>query len=121
MMNALETAKDWSKNKSFEKQTQIEAKRILEKNDEVEIEDCFANFLEFGTGGLRGIMGVGTNRINQYTIQMVTEGLSRIIKKSLIPPKKNSVVIGYDSRNHSFDFAKKTCEVLLAHGLKVSI
>ncbi len=118
-MNALETAKDWSENKFFDKQTQIEAKRILEKNDQMEIEDCFASFLEFGTGGLRGIMGVGTNRINQYTIQMVTEGLSRIIENSLIPPKKNGVVIGYDSRNNSFDFAKKTCEVLLAHGLKV--
>ena len=64
-------------------------------------------------------MGVGTNRINQYTIQMVTEGVSRIIKKSLIATGKNSVVIGYDSRNNSFYFAKKTCEVLLAHGLKV--
>ena len=81
-MTPIEKAKDWSENKFFDKQTQIEAKRILEKNDQMEIEDCFSSFLEFGTGGLRGIMGVGTNRVNQYTIQMVTEGLSRIIENS---------------------------------------
>ena len=118
-MNSVENAKYWSENKFFDKETQIEVKRILKKNDQVEIEDCFGSFLEFGTGGLRGLMGVGTNRINQYTIQMVTEGLSRILEKSLVPQKKNSVVIGYDSRNNSFDFAKKTCEVFLAHNLNV--
>jgi len=118
-MNPIEIAKDWSKNKFFDKETQIEVKRILKKNDKVEIEDCFGSFLEFGTGGLRGLMGVGTNRINHYTIQMVTEGLSRIIEKHLISSCNKGVVIGYDSRNNSFDFAIKTCEVLLGHGLKV--
>ena len=118
-MNALETAKYWSENKLFDQNTRKETKNILKKNDPLEIEELFGRFLDFGTGGLRGKMGVGTNRINNYTIQMATEGLARIIEKNFISNGKNKVVVGYDNRNNSLDFAIKTCEVLLAHKLKV--
>ena len=118
-MNSLETAKYWSENKFFDQKTRKATKRILKKNNHLEIEDHFGGFLNFGTGGLRGKMGIGTNRINIYTIQLVTEALSRIIEKNLVLTRKNKVVIGYDNRNNSFNFAKKTCEVLLAHNLNV--
>ena len=118
-MDILETVKLWSENHYFDAETRMEAKKLLAKDKNTEREECFGSLLEFGTGGLRGIMGVGTNRINRYTIQMATEGLARLIKKKEKESGSSSVVIGYDSRHHSFEFAKVSSQVLAAHGIQV--
>jgi phosphoglucomutase len=82
-----------------------------------ELADSFYRNLEFGTGGLRGIMGVGTNRINKYTIGMATQGFANYLNKTY-PNVKISVVVGHDSRNNARFFAKTTAQVLLPTVLK---
>ena len=98
----------------------------LRNNDPAGFEDAFYKNLEFGTGGLRGIMGVGTNRMNKYTVGMATQGLANYILKNAgsisgIDKDDLKVVISYDSRNNSKDFAKITADVLSANGLHVYI
>jgi len=83
-----------------------------------ELADSFYRNLEFGTGGLRGIMGVGTNRINKYTIGMATQGFANYLNKTY-PNDKISVVIGHDSRNNARFFAETTAQVFAANGIKV--
>ncbi len=83
-----------------------------------ELADSFYRNLEFGTGGLRGIMGVGTNRINKYTIGMATQGFANYLNKTY-PAEKISVVIGHDSRNNARFFAETTAQVFAANGIKV--
>ena len=83
-----------------------------------ELADSFYRNLEFGTGGLRGIMGVGTNRINKYTIGMATQGFANYLNKTY-PTEKISVVIGHDSRNNARFFAETTAQVFAANGIKV--
>lgn len=92
------------------------AVRELQKNPAA-LEDAFYRNLEFGTGGLRGIMGAGTNRMNRYTVGMATQGLANYLKKKEEGPL--SVCVSYDSRNNSADFAKITADVLSANGIKV--
>ena len=118
-MNILETVNFWAKNPYFDPKTRAEAKMLLADDKEIEREDSFGSLLEFGTGGLRGIMGVGTNRINRYTIQMATEGVARIIEGKKNESSAKGVVIGYDSRHRSFEFAQVSSEVLAAHGIPV--
>ena len=98
----------------------------LRNNDPAGFEDAFYKNLEFGTGGLRGIMGVGTNRMNKYTVGMATQGLANYILKNAdsIPGVRKDdlkVVISYDSRNNSKEFARITADVLSANGLHVFI
>ena len=83
-----------------------------------ELADSFYRNLEFGTGGLRGIMGVGTNRINKYTIGMATQGFANYLNKTY-PTEKISVVVGHDSRNNARFFAETTAQVFAANGIKV--
>lgn len=98
----------------FDEDTKAE---LLAVTDEKEIEDRFYKDLEFGTGGLRGIMGAGANRMNKYTIGKATQGLADYLKAEF---KDNlSVAIAHDSRNNSADFAKAAAEVLCANGIKV--
>ncbi len=92
--------------------------RALQANQPNELAESFYKNLEFGTGGLRGIMGVGTNRINKYTIGMATQGFSNYLAKSY-PGEKVSVAIGHDSRNNSRFFAETTAAVFAANGFKV--
>ncbi|MDR0605054.1 MAG: phospho-sugar mutase [Bacteroidales bacterium] len=94
--------------------------RNLQNTDEVALEDAFYRDLEFGTGGLRGIMGVGTNRMNKYTVAMATQGLANYIKQQ-VTDKEPKVVIAYDSRNNSRYFSEITAEVLSANGIKTYI
>lgn len=94
--------------------------RELQKNDPGQLEDAFFTDLEFGTGGLRGIMGIGTNRINKYTIGMATQGLANYLIKQF-PGKKLSAVIACDSRHNSDFFTEITAKVLSANGIKVWI
>ncbi|MFC2096463.1 phospho-sugar mutase [Bacteroidota bacterium] len=91
----------------------------LIKNDKAELIESFYKDLEFGTGGLRGIMGVGTNRMNIYTVGMATQGLSNYIKQQFTDKKEIRVAIAYDSRNNSRLFAEKTASVFSANGIKV--
>ena len=93
-----------------------EAVRELQK-DPAALEDAFYRNLEFGTGGLRGTMGVGTNRMNKYTVGMATQGLANYMKANVEGPL--SVCVSFDSRNGSHDFAKITADVLSANGIKV--
>ncbi len=102
----------------FDQQTKIEVNRMM--GDKAALEDAFYKNLEFGTGGLRGIMGVGTNRMNKYTVGMATQGLANYILGHTDDPDPK-VCISYDSRNHSKEFAKITSEVLSANGIHVYI
>ena len=92
--------------------------RDMQTNQPNELEESFYRNLEFGTGGLRGIMGVGTNRINKYTIGMATQGFANYLEKAY-PGEKISVAIGHDSRNNSRFFAETTAQVFAANGLSV--
>lgn len=90
----------------------------LQATNKEELQDSFYRNLEFGTGGLRGIMGVGTNRINKYTIGMATQGFSNYLLKTY-PNESIAVAIGHDSRNNSRFFAETTAQVFAANGIKV--
>ena len=84
-----------------------------------ELNESFYRHLEFGTGGLRGIMGVGTNRMNKYTVAMATQGLANYVKKVNAGEKELRAAVSHDSRNHSREFAEITASVLAANGYKV--
>ena len=101
----------------FDEQTQNTIKKMISENPQ-EAEDAFYKDLEFGTGGMRGIMGVGTNRINKYTLGKSTQGLSDYLKKCY-PSEPISTVIAYDCRNNSDTLAKTVAEVFAANGIKV--
>lgn len=103
---------------SYDEQTKDSIKKLIEGNKEDELIDSFYKDLEFGTGGLRGIMGVGSNRMNKYTIGAATQGLSNYLKKCY-PKEQIKVAIAYDSRNNSEYFAKITAEVFSANDIKV--
>lgn len=112
----METAKKWLTD-NFDKQTQEQVRALIE-NDPKTLEESFYRTLEFGTGGLRGIMGVGTNRMNVYTVGMATQGLSNYLMKTY-PNKEIKVAIAYDCRNNSPLFAKTTADVFAANGFTV--
>ena len=101
---------------NFDEETKAQI-RELQETDVVALEDAFYKNLEFGTGGLRGIMGVGTNRMNKYTVGMATQGLANYMKANCEGPL--SVCISFDSRNNSPEFAQIAANVLSAHGLHV--
>ncbi|GAL85025.1 phosphoglucomutase [Sporocytophaga myxococcoides] len=105
-------------NGNYDSQTKDEIKGLIKRGKEDELIDSFYKDLEFGTGGLRGIMGVGSNRMNKYTIGMATQGLSNYLKKSF-PGEQLKVAVAHDSRNNSDYFAKITAEVFSANGIKV--
>jgi phosphoglucomutase len=90
----------------------------LQKENPAELTDSFYRNLEFGTGGLRGIMGVGTNRVNKYTIGMATQGYANYLKRSF-PGQEIRVAIAHDSRNNSRFFAETTANIFAANGIKV--
>jgi phosphoglucomutase len=113
----LERAHSWLTN-DFDEQTRDEVKYLIENNQK-ELEDSFYKSLEFGTGGLRGIMGPGTNRINRYTVGMATQGLVNYIFKVFGKREQHSVAISYDCRNNSRLFAEITAGVFAANGFKV--
>ena len=101
---------------NFDAETKAEVKHLME-TDPVGLEDAFYRNLEFGTGGLRGIMGAGTNRMNKYTVGMATQGLANYIKANV--KGAASVCISHDSRNNSRLFAEISAEVLSNNGIKV--
>ncbi len=104
-------------NGEYDQDTKDRIMELMENNQD-ELLDSFYRDLEFGTGGLRGVMGVGTNRMNKYTIGMATQGLANYLKKSF-PGEELKAAIAYDSRNNSPFFARVTAEVFSANGIKV--
>ena len=103
----------------YDPQTRDDVKRMLEQEDKTELIDSFYRDLEFGTGGLRGIMGAGSNRMNIYTVGAATQGLSNYLKKEFANLKQIKVAIGHDCRNNSRLFAEKSAEIFAANGIKV--
>lgn len=112
----LENAKSWLTN-TFDAGTQKEVQHLID-NDHEELKERFYKNLEFGTGGMRGIMGTGTNRINKYTLGKNTQGLSNYIKK-VYPGEKLKVVIAYDCRHNSQSLAKIVANVFSANDIEV--
>lgn len=115
--NYIEVAKQWL-SEDYDGATRAEVKRLME-NDPKELEESFYRNLEFGTGGLRGIMGVGTNRMNKYTVGMATQGVANYLKQNFKDLPQISVAVSFDSRNNSAEFAKITANVFAANGIKV--
>jgi phosphoglucomutase len=116
MDNILETAKTWLTD-FFDPAIKKEVQYLID-NDPEELEDRFYKHMEFGTGGMRGIMGVGTNRINKYTLGKSTQGLSNYLQR-VYPNEEVKVVIAYDCRHNSDTLARTVAEVLSANGIKV--
>lgn len=100
---------------AYDEQTRSEIQNLQQQHPD-ELEDAFYKDLEFGTGGLRGIMGVGTNRMNKYTVGMATQGYANYLKKCFNEVK---VAIAHDSRNNSREFAEITANIFAANGIKV--
>ena len=115
MKDYKDVVKSWLEG-NFDAETKAEVKK-LQETDPVALEDAFYRNLEFGTGGLRGTMGVGTNRMNKYTVGMATQGLANYIKQHVKGEK--SVCISYDARNNSELFAQISADVLSNNGIKV--
>lgn len=116
----IKKAEVWQ-NGNYDKATKEEIKRMLTNEDKTELIEAFYKDLEFGTGGLRGIMGVGTNRMNIYTVGAATQGLSNYLKKQFKEAPQISVVIGYDCRNNSRLFAETSANIFSANGIKAYI
>ena len=111
-------AKEWLSS-SFNEETQKEVQAMLDNADKTELIDSFYKDLEFGTGGLRGIMGAGSNRMNIYTVGMATQGFANYLKKSFANKETISVVVGHDCRNNSRLFAETVAAIFSANGIKV--
>lgn len=107
----------WLKNDYFDEETKKELEAI--KDDPAQIEERFYKDLEFGTGGLRGIIGAGTNRINIYTVRKASQGLANYLLKNVSNSRERGVVIAYDSRNKSPEFAMEAAKVFAANGIAV--
>ena len=115
----LSKAKNWAENTAFDKNSRQEIIDLLEKNDEKEIEERFYKDLEFGTGGMRAVLGQGTNRLNKYNIRKAAHAVSLAVLES--KPSEPKAAISYDSRHFSFEFAKEAASVFAANGIKALI
>jgi phosphoglucomutase len=118
-MDYLEKYKYWATNEYFDEETRKELEAI--KDDEEEIKSRFYTDLTFGTAGLRGIIGAGTNRMNKYTVSLATQGLAQTIINKGSHAMERGVAIAYDVRHFSKDFAEVAARVLAANGIKVYI
>ena len=110
-------AKEWL-SPAFDEETRKEVQAMLDNADKTDLIDAFYRDLEFGTGGLRGIMGAGTNRMNKYIVGMATQGFANYINKAF-PGKQCSVVVGHDCRNNGRMFAESVADIFSANGIKV--
>lgn len=111
-------AQTWLSN-SYDPETRMQVQALLDKEDSSELIDAFYKDLEFGTGGLRGIMGVGSNRMNIYTVGAATQGLSNYLKAEFSDLEQIKVVIGHDCRNNSRKFAEISADIFTANDIKV--
>ena len=103
----------------YDEETKAEVRRMLDADDKTELIESFYKDLEFGTGGLRGIMGAGSNRMNIYTVGAATQGLANYLKEAFPDMPQISVVVGHDVRNNSRKFAEIVADVFSANGIKV--
>ena len=112
-------AQAWLDSPYYDAETKAEIKAMLENEDKTALIDAFYQNLEFGTGGLRGIMGAGTNRMNKYIVGMATQGFANYINKAFPGQKGLSVVVGHDCRNNGRLFAETVANIFSANGIKV--
>ena len=110
-------AKEWL-SPAFDEETRKDVQAMLDNADKTDLIDAFYRDLEFGTGGLRGIMGAGTNRMNKYIVGMATQGFANYINK-VFPGKQSAVVVGHDCRNNGRMFAETVADIFSANGIKV--
>ena len=110
-------AKEWL-SPAFDEETRKDVQAMLDNADKTDLIDAFYRDLEFGTGGLRGIMGAGTNRMNKYIVGMATQGFANYINKAF-PGKQSAVVVGHDCRNNGRMFAETVADIFSANGIKV--
>ena len=115
----IERARKWTEG-NFDDETKAKVKALIDEKS-TELTDAFYKDLEFGTGGLRGVMGVGTNRMNKYTVGMATQGLANYMKKMFPGKEMIKAAIAFDSRNNNTFFAGITADVLSANGIKVFV
>ena len=111
------TAKQWL-SPAFDEETRKAVEQMLANEDKTELIDAFYQNLEFGTGGLRGIMGVGTNRMNKYIVGMATQGCANYLLKACPGKKDLAVVVGHDCRNNGRMFAETVADIFSANGIK---
>lgn len=109
----------WLDSPVYDDETKAEVRALLENEDKNPLVDAFYQSLEFGTGGLRGIMGVGTNRMNKYIVGMATQGFANYILKAFPGQADLSVVVGHDCRNHGREYAETVANIFSASGIKV--
>ncbi len=114
----IERAQGWLTG-NYNAETKADVQRMIDAEDKTELIESFYRDLEFGTGGLRGIMGAGTNRMNIYTVGAATQGLSNYLKAQFPEVPQISVVIGHDCRNNSRKFAEISADIFSANGIKV--
>src|SRR5476649_2748111 len=113
----LQKAKSWLQG-SYDDDVKKQVQKLIDDKNYTELTDAFYRDLEFGTGGLRGTMGPGSNRVNKYTLGAATQGLANYLNKKY-PGEKISVAIAHDSRNNSDPFARITADVFSANGIHV--
>jgi phosphoglucomutase len=118
LKSVIEKANIWLGD-GYDNETRAEVKRMLDAEDKTELIEAFYKDLEFGTGGLRGIMGVGSNRMNIYTVGSATQGLANYLKEAFADLPEISVVVGHDVRNNSRKFAEIVADIFSANGIKV--
>ena len=115
----LEVAQQWMDSPIYDSETKQAVKAMMEADDKTPLVEAFYRSLEFGTGGLRGIMGPGINRMNVYVVGAATQGLAKYLHKNFADRKDISVVVGHDCRNNSRLFAETVANVFSANGIKV--
>ena len=113
-----EKAKVWMTSPLYDEKTQASVRKMLENPDKSELIDAFYRTLEFGTSGLRGIMGPGTNRMNIYTVGAATQGMANYLLQHFKDRNEISVAIGHDCRNNSRLFAETAAQIFSANGIK---
>ena len=113
-------AKQWL-SPSFDEETRSQVQSMIDNTDKTDLIESFYKELEFGTGGLRGIMGAGCNRMNIYTVGMATQGFANYLKKNFKDKEQISVVVCHDCRNNSRLFAERVADIFSANGIKVYI
>jgi len=111
---------EWT-SESYDEEMRSEIQRLLDAGDMAELEDRFYRTLEFGTGGLRGKLGAGTNRMNAYIVARATQGLANYVKQNATAPGPLRAAVSHDSRHRSREFAEVTAGVLAANGFYVHI
>ena len=118
LAQVTEKAQMWL-GEGYDEETKAEVRRMLDADDKTELIESFYKDLEFGTGGLRGIMGAGSNRMNIYTVGAATQGLANYLKEAFPDMPQISVVVGHDVRNNSRKFAEIVADIFSANGIKV--